>query len=158
MEWRTRCLYYLGMVEAAPGAIVSRALLNLGRALRLRCPVCGRGALFRGWFQGRATCPACGFHLEREEGYYLGAMLVNVVVAELLFVIGFAITLIKTWPTPPWTLLTWGSMIGVALFPIILYPFSRAVWLALDLVVQPPRPEEYERPADATPDAPSPAH
>jgi uncharacterized protein (DUF983 family) len=120
--------------------------VSLGRALRLRCPVCGRGALFRGFFQPRERCPACGFRLEREEGYYLGAMLLNVLVAELLFVVGFAIALVRTWPNPPWTLLTVVLMAGVALLPILLYPFSRSVWLALDLMVQPPRAEEFAPP------------
>jgi uncharacterized protein (DUF983 family) len=131
---------------------VRQVLLSLGRALRLRCPVCGRGALFRGFLQPRERCPACGFRLEREDGYYLGAMLLNVIVAELLFVVGFAIALLRTWPNPPWTLLTVVSMVGVALLPILLYPFSRSVWLAPDLVVQPPRAEEF----DAPPAAPTP--
>ncbi len=131
---------------------MKRLLLLLGRALRLHCPVCGRASLFRGWFQARAVCSACGFRLEREDGYYLGAMLLNVIVAELIVVIGAAVTMIRTWPSPPWALLTFGAMAAVVVFPIALYPFSRSLWLALDLYVQPPRPEEYEQPASPAPE------
>ncbi len=131
---------------------MKRALLLVGRALRLRCPACGGGPIITGWFQSRERCPRCHLRLEREEGYYLGAMLLTVIVGEVLFVAGFATALILTWPQPPWTLLTYGSALAVVLFPIALYPFSRTVWLALDLLVQPARREEYQdEPASGEP-------
>ena len=34
-------------------------------ALRLRCPACGRGRLFTGWFTMHQRCPACGLDLRR---------------------------------------------------------------------------------------------
>ena len=79
-----------------------RALSLFGRALRWHCPACGGGPLFSGWFEMRPSCPRCGLRLEREEGYFLGAMALNLVVAELLFVVAFATTLVLTWPRPPW--------------------------------------------------------
>jgi hypothetical protein len=82
-------------------------------------------------------------------------MLVNVVVAELLFVAGFAAALVLTWPTPPWTALTIGAALAVVLFPLLLYPFSRTVWLALDLLVQPAERHEYDD-APAPPERPRP--
>jgi uncharacterized protein (DUF983 family) len=129
---------------------MGRTLLLLARALRLRCPACGGGPIFGGWFQSRPACPRCGLRLEREEGYFLGAMLVNALVAEGIFVVGFVATLVLTWPNPPWTLLTVGSAAAVVLFPLLLYPFSRTVWLALDLLVHPPERHEYR-------DTPTPA-
>jgi len=132
--------------ESGINGAMKRALLLFGRALRLRCPACGGGPLYQGYFTMRPICPSCGLRLEREEGYFLGAMLLNLLVAEGLFIAGFALLLIRTWPTPPWTLLTWGSMAAVVLFPTILYPFSRTVWLALDLLVQPARQEERQPP------------
>jgi uncharacterized protein (DUF983 family) len=96
----------------------------------------------------RSRCPRCGFRFEREEGYFLGAMLLSVIVAELLFVVGFVIALRLTWPSPPWTMLTFVSALAVVLFPLALYPFSRAIWLALDLYVQPARPEEHGTPEE----------
>ena len=39
----------------------------LRRALALRCPRCGQGRVFDGWFAMRATCEACGLKYERED-------------------------------------------------------------------------------------------
>jgi uncharacterized protein (DUF983 family) len=131
---------------------MKRALLLFSRALRLRCPACGGGPIFGGWFQSRPRCPACGFLLDREEGYFMGAMLLNIIVAEGIFFVGFAVALVLTWPTPPWQLLTIGSMAAVVIFPLLLYPFSRTVYLALDLLIHPPECHEYHQtPADPSP-------
>lgn len=123
---------------------MARPLVLFARALRLRCPACGGGPLFKGWFDMRPTCPSCGLRLEREEGYFLGAMLLNVIVAELLFVAAFAATLVLTWPHPPWQLLTWVSMLGVVGLPLLLFPLSRTVWLAFDLWFRPPARDEHQ--------------
>jgi uncharacterized protein (DUF983 family) len=123
-----------------------RFLGLLGRALRLRCPACGGGPIFGSWFDMRPGCPKCGLRLEREEGYFLGAMLFNVIAAEMLFVVAFTAVLVRTWPSPPWTLLTYAAAVGVVLFTLVLYPFSRTVWLAFDLFFQPPRESEHEVP------------
>src|SRR5262245_19155102 len=68
---------------------VYRELLSLfGRGLRLVCPVCGEGRLFYPLrFKMYERCPVCGFVYEREEGYFTGAMAVNLVIAELLMTI-----------------------------------------------------------------------
>ena len=66
----------------------------LSRAARLRCPTCGRGRLFDGWFSPRERCPACGQALERAED-------------------------------------------GAVALPFITYPFSKTLWLAIDLYIQP---------------------
>jgi uncharacterized protein (DUF983 family) len=56
----------------------------LGRALRLRCPRCGRTALFTGWFAMRDACPACGLRYEREQGYFVGAIYVNYALTAIV--------------------------------------------------------------------------
>ena len=42
--------------------------------LRLRCPVCRKGAVFRGLFSMNTNCPSCEVKFERENGYFMGAM------------------------------------------------------------------------------------
>jgi len=42
--------------------------------IRLRCPVCREGSVFSGPYAMNATCPRCGIRFERENGYFLGAM------------------------------------------------------------------------------------
>ena len=36
------------------------------RALRLRCPACGRGRLYARWLHMYETCPVCGLKFERD--------------------------------------------------------------------------------------------
>ncbi|HEX9107986.1 MAG TPA: DUF983 domain-containing protein, partial [Longimicrobiales bacterium] len=85
------------------------ALRLAGRALRLRCPVCGRGRLFDGWTHLRTRCVSCGLILERgEEDYFIGAYLLNLIVAELIVVALMLIVLFATWPSVPWQGMLWG--------------------------------------------------
>ena len=59
---------------------------TLAHAARLRCPNCGRGRLFSGWFRMRPECPSCGLFYFREEGYFLGAMFLNFIASSLLII------------------------------------------------------------------------
>ena len=49
----------------------------LGRTMRLRCPQCGQGRLFSGWFRMPRQCESCGLKFEREPGYFLGSIYFN---------------------------------------------------------------------------------
>lgn len=113
-------------------AATLRALL---RGAMKHCPRCGRGKLFRGWTHMVDACPRCGLAFETEEGYWVGAMIWNIVVTELLFVVLLAIGVVLTWPELPVLPLV---AIGVAInavFPIFFYPFSKTLWVATDLAL-----------------------
>jgi uncharacterized protein (DUF983 family) len=104
----------------------------LTRGLRKRCPRCGRGRLFRTWFSMVEQCPGCGLRFEREEGYWVGGMIVNFAVTELAFAIVFATGLAIYWPDVPWGWLTVVAVAVNAVVPLAFYPFSKTIWLALD--------------------------
>ena len=129
---------------SSPGAGASRrptlrrAARLIWRALRLRCPTCGRGGLFTSWFRLRERCPVCQVWLEREEGYFVGAMALNIVVGEFLPVIGAVAAIVLTWPNPPWHILQIAVPLAMGLCPVLLFPFSRTLWLALDWTFRPP--------------------
>src|SRR5262245_20985768 len=59
----------------------------IGRALRLRCPACGVGKLFRSWISMNDPCPECGRKFDRAPGYLLGAIYFNYGVTALLVVV-----------------------------------------------------------------------
>ncbi len=119
------------------------ALRLAGRALRRRCPNCGRGRLFDGWMQSRERCEHCGLRYDRgERDFFLGAYMFNLVAAELAFVVLLVAVIVATSPHTPWTAVTWGSVVMVLAAPLLLYPFSRALWLAFDLWFRPHRPGE----------------
>ncbi len=82
------------------------------------------------------TCPGCGHQFEREQGYWLGAVIINTAMTFTLF-ITIGITLVGfTWPDVPWQTLLVVTLILNGLFPFF-YPFSKTVWVAGDLAVRP---------------------
>ena len=130
----------------------------LGRALRRRCPVCGRGAMFDGWFSLRARCVHCEFSFERgeEDDYWLGAYLLNFIATEVVFAGLLLAILIATWPSPPWTGLIWIGAVQMIVTPIVFYPFSKTFWLAADLVFRPPTEADFAPSGEpGTPETPA---
>ncbi|CAN5504008.1 hypothetical protein BH23CHL2_BH23CHL2_24320 [soil metagenome] len=105
----------------------------LFRGLTRRCPRCGEWRIFSGYFALKDTCPRCGLDLVREEGYYVGAMTVNIVVAEILTVLLVAIVTIWTWPEIPVNQLIVAAVGVNLLVPILFYPLTKTLWLAIDL-------------------------
>ena len=83
------------------------------RALSRRCPYCGSPGIYDGYFALRERCPRCGVRFEREEGYFLGAYALNLIVAEFLG-LGLAILLIFKTDLRDLQLI-WQEVIAVAL-------------------------------------------
>jgi len=80
-----------------------------------------------------------------ESGYQLGSMALDMVIPMLLWLVGLAATLILTWPTPPWQLIQWGSIAIMVGLPLLLYPMSHTLAIALDVLVRPSESAEHER-------------
>jgi uncharacterized protein (DUF983 family) len=119
-------------------------LRMVGRALRRRCPNCGSRGIWKNWMNMRDACPTCGLNLDRgESDFFYGAFMFNIIAAELAVGIAFVVTLIATWPTPPWNAITW-SAAGIAVIaPFLFYPFSKTLWLAVDLALRPERKQTH---------------
>jgi uncharacterized protein (DUF983 family) len=116
-----------------------------GRALILRCPNCGGGPVLKNWFAMRVRCGNCGIRLERgEHDYFTGSMLFNYIVAGVLLLVALAVTLIVTWPRVPWNILQYGGPIAIVVAVVGLFPFSKLIWLAFDLMLRPVTPAELE--------------
>ncbi|TMA68514.1 MAG: DUF983 domain-containing protein [Deltaproteobacteria bacterium] len=112
---------------------MSRLWRVLGRAVRLRCPRCGRAALFAGWFTMHERCPVCGLVYEREPGYFVGAIYLNYAATVT---VAFGTVLLLDW-TVGLTLreqLALGITL-VTLVPLLFFRYSRSLWLALDHLV-----------------------
>jgi uncharacterized protein (DUF983 family) len=105
----------------------------LGRALRLRCPRCGRGALWARAFTMHAACSACGLRYEREPGYFVGAIYVNYAITVAL-ALGGVLALDLAIGLSLRAQLTL-AVATAALVPIALFRYARSLWLALDYLV-----------------------
>jgi hypothetical protein len=92
----------------------------------------------------RAACSRCGLRLERgEQGYIVGAQMFNIIAAELLLVAIFVVVLVSTLPDAPWSVLQYGGPTLMIVFPIVFYPFSKTIFLAVDLFFRPPTREDF---------------
>lgn len=120
-----------------------RLLKLLGRALRLRCPRCGQGRLFTGWFHMPPRCEDCGLLLEREPGYYLGAIYFNYGVTAILVTAGYFIGFFAT-SIPNQALLAW-LLAFCLLFPLWFFRYARSLWLAFDELFDAQPPETAKR-------------
>ena len=102
---------------------------SVRRALRLRCPRCGEGRLFRGFYAMNDACAACGLDFRQEHGYYVGAMYVNY-LATAVVGMAAALLLIRHYPfgVIVWPLLAWALA-----FPLVFFRWSRSLWLAMEL-------------------------
>jgi uncharacterized protein (DUF983 family) len=116
----------------------------LGRALLLRCPSCGGGSLFTGFFRMKERCPTCGLLLERgESDYFLGGYTLNLIAVEALLAVAFLIVMWMTYPNPPWLALQYGGVVLSILGAVLCYPFAKTTWLAVDLMFRPPKREDF---------------
>jgi len=114
-----------------------------GRALRTalsrRCPNCHTGRIWTGWLTLGDRCPDCGIAPARgEHDFFIGAVMVNFVLAELVTVLTFVAAMILMWPAVNWDALLWGTVALAIAAPIATYPFTMTLWLALDMTFRPP--------------------
>lgn len=104
----------------------------LARGFTRRCPRCGSGHLFHHYFTMVSDCPRCRLHFEREPGYWTGALAINIGVIFAIFAVAFVVILAFTVPDVP-VGPTLAVLVPVmVLGPILVYPFSKTIWMAVD--------------------------
>ena len=101
------------------------------RGLANRCPNCGGKTLFRADkpFELHHQCPQCGLKLEREEGFFLGAMALNYGVTCVLYLT--PVVLLWYSGAIGGTAAIVAALAGSALVPLVLYRSSRSWQLML---------------------------
>lgn len=115
---------------------------TLGRALLLRCPVCGGGDLFSRWFAMAEHCPTCGFRFHRVEGHWIGSLGMNTIVSFGALLVAVVAGVALTMPDPPLAPLI-AVAVGVAVVvPVAFFPWSRTLWSAIDLLMRPLEPDD----------------
>jgi uncharacterized protein (DUF983 family) len=109
----------------------------LGRVLRLACPACGRGRIFRRFFLRAERCAGCSRAFEREEGYWVGGSEVHMFVSFGLSVALSVPFLVLLEPSPA---LYAGVLGGHVLVSVAIFRYSRAIFLAVDFYLDPGPP------------------
>jgi uncharacterized protein (DUF983 family) len=106
----------------------------LRRGLLLRCPRCGKSKLFQRGFKMYEHCPACGWVFEREEGYWTGAMALNLVASELVVVaVVIPLVALRVSLLPLFAI----GLPLTALFPLLFYRHSKSFWMSIDFLLNP---------------------
>lgn len=86
-------------------------------------------------------CPRCGLLLDRGDAFFLGGFVINFAVTELVLGIAIAVLVALTLPDPPLAVIA-ALAAGVTVsVPFVFYPFSKTIWLALEMVMRPPLPD-----------------
>lgn len=111
--------------------------------------VVGRGMVDR--------CSRCDLLFERGEGYFLGAMAVNLGVTEAAFALVLVLGIVLTWPPVPWTWLLVVSLAVNAALPIVFYPYSKTLFAAFDVLMHRMDPVRSQWHEPDEPGHPSPA-
>jgi uncharacterized protein (DUF983 family) len=112
--------------------------------MRLRCPLCGSRSILEGWFRMRPVCPRCGLRTDRgETDAFIGGYTINFVTAEVIAALVLAAVVLASWPAVPWRVLMWGGVALMVALPVAFFPFSRTLWLAIDLTFRPPQEEDF---------------
>jgi uncharacterized protein DUF983 len=85
----------------------------------------------------RPACTECGYSYEREEGYWVGALIMNIAAADVCFAVLFAAVVLATMPDVAWAPLLAVAIFTNALLPALFYPYSKTLWMAVDLYMHP---------------------
>jgi uncharacterized protein (DUF983 family) len=109
-------------------------ILTLRRCLKLRCPACGNASIVERPFNLKHRCTACEVVFKREEGFFVGAIMANVVATEVLILVVYFSCLLFTKFDESVTL-TILFIVGVT-FPLAFYHHSWALWLGIDHLIE----------------------
>jgi uncharacterized protein (DUF983 family) len=107
---------------------------TLLRCLRLRCPVCGLSSIVQSPFKIKHHCPSCDTLFMREAGFFVGAILVNVVTTELFILAIYIVCLVLIGVSYQLILTT--LFAAALLFPVAFYHHSWSIWLGFDHLVE----------------------
>ncbi|HMG36181.1 MAG TPA: DUF983 domain-containing protein [Blastocatellia bacterium] len=107
------------------------------RALKLRCPECGDGPIYASLIRVRDHCPVCGLVFQREQGYFIGAIYINIIATESLL---FASLILSLLIAPGAGAGLYNVLLILAIvLPVLFFRHSRALWLCIDHFFDPPK-------------------
>lgn len=102
------------------GQIIARGLTN-------RCPNCGGRTLFAGLFRAADRCARCGLKFEREDGFFLGALVFNYTFTTVLLLAPMSVIVYKQAISVPAAIAI--AVVWCILFPALFYRPSKSLWL-----------------------------
>lgn len=109
--------------------------MRLKAIIRLKCPNCLQGTVFRRPFNMAPTCTECGITYEREQGYFMMAVFVGYVMGFAIVIPVLLLLYLAVRPS------MWGYIIGGVVTLLLAIPFifhyARVIWMHLDQLMDP---------------------
>src|SRR6267378_2252873 len=106
----------------------------VSRSLRLLCPACGRASIVSTLFRIRQSCTSCGVSFNREEGFFVGAILANVVATEAVILLAYVIAMTIGHDIDRAVIMV--LLVLAVSFPLAFYHHSWSLWLGLDHLIE----------------------
>lgn len=89
-------------------------------------------------------CGSCGLIFERIAGHWTGSIGISIILSFPLLAVVLLGGLIATSPDfKAWPIIIAGVAVAV-LFPILIFPLTRTLWTALDIMMRPLRADEVD--------------
>ena len=109
------------------------------RSLLRQCPRCAnRSAWFTSWFKQGDRCVGCGVKRTRDtDGHELGSMTIASVLNIVLIMAAIGIAVAITAPDVPVLTLSIVLASAALVFPVLTWPITHTLWMAIDLIVRP---------------------
>jgi hypothetical protein len=104
------------------------------RSLLLQCPACGKSSIVKKPFQIKHHCPNCRSLFKREEGFFVGAILGNVMMTEFVILATCMIWLLLIGSNYETVLA--GLFVVALVFPVAFYHHSWSFWLGFDYLIE----------------------
>ena len=102
--------------------------------LMLRCPACGNAPIVKTPFKIKDHCSSCRAAFQREQGFFVGAILVNVVTTELVILLAYMVSLPVI--NAHYQLVLVILFVIALTFPVAFYHHSWSIWLTFDHLVE----------------------
>lgn len=116
------------LYQIMQGYVMRRFMTLLRRGLLLRCPSCGRATLVRGVLRVHDQCRVCGLPFEHDDGFFLGALVLNYIVTFLVGVLPIIVLTAAGALSIFWGIVL-AALASVAL-PILFYWHAKSLWMA----------------------------
>ena len=109
------------------------------RSLMRQCPRCAnRSAWFTSWFKQGERCIGCGIKRTRDtDGHELGSMTIASVLNIVLIMAAIGIAVAITAPDVPVLTLYIVLASAALVFPVLTWPMTHTLWMAIDLIFRP---------------------
>ncbi len=99
--------------------------LLIRRALKRRCPICGWGRMFSSYFDMNSACPVCGSIFWRNDGEYLGPIMIGYTVAVVVAMVSWIPLALLSASETAQVLIPTLATTGIT---VAAMPWSRSFW------------------------------